>query len=225
MTYMKRGSMADVPDGNWMDPQYWERQQCQQQATATLAPLRDKIDDLSNNWNTTGFYTPDELLSGVTTVMAAVVKAQGTIDQVLADLTTAGDDLHAAADSLFAVGQRSLDYTHAAQQAQQSGIRLVNAPGFKQWVITSLQTGADAMQTASVAACLNPWWLSALSAFQSGFEVAWTAVKAIGATALLVGEDVLKVAASLPELYDKYKWVGLAAIGALIAFKFLKPKG
>lgn len=199
-------------------------QQCRQQAKATIDPLLVKVADLSSNWSTTGFYTPDELLRGISATMDAARIARSSLDRVMAEPSDRMGDLMDASDRLFAAEQRSIDYIDAAKQAKQNGIRVVNAPGFKQWAIDTLKAGAGAMMTASFAACMNPWWLGLIASFQSGFDVAWSAVRAVGQTVLLVGEDVLKVAATLPELYGTLKWVGLAGIAGYFAWKYFKPK-
>lgn len=222
MTYSRRRSLGDIPMTT--DPDEIIAWQCREQAKTTLAPLFAKVDDLSSNWQTTGFYTPEELLSAVTTTMDAVRQAQSSLDRVLAEPNTSKDALTAAAQKLFGAGERAIDYINAAKQATSAGIRVVNAPGFKQWVIDSLRAGADAMSTASVAACSNPLWLSLLSSFQGGFDVAWGAVMAIGRTVLKIGEDALKIAASLDEIYETFKWVGLAGLAGYLAWKYLKKE-
>jgi len=187
---------------------------CLDQANQATAPFDAKIDDLVKNWNPTGFYTPEDIRLLVSQAMATVQQGQAAINQAAAEPNASQDSVMRATNDLARAGSRSLDYLQAATQADQQGIRVVNAPGLKRWVTDTMASASSAMVTASVIGCITPWWVSALAKFQSVFDKAWSAIKTIVGAALAIGETVLKVANDLPDLYDVLKW-GALALGAV----------
>jgi hypothetical protein len=184
--------------------------QCIAQANAAMAPFDAKIDGLIKTWNPTGFYTSDDIRSIVGSVMTTISQAQASVDQATKEPNASQDSVMRATDDLARAGQRSLDYLQAATQADGQGTRVINAVGLKRWVTDSLAAASSAMVTASVIGCITPWWAGALAAFQSVFDKAWAVVTAVVGTLLQVGEDVLKVASSLDDIYEVLKWGALA---------------
>ena len=200
--------------GDWLDDILGrtpsEESQCLDQANSQVAPFDAKINDLARNWNPTGFYTPDEIRTLVRSTLTTTSQAYDSLMKAAQEPNASGDSITRASDDLSRAGQRSMDYLQAATQAEQQGIRLVNAPGFKRWITDTMNAGSSAMVTAAVVACITPWWVGALAAFQTVFDKAWAAVKAVTGAVLAIGETVLKVASDLPELYDTLKWVAVA---------------
>lgn len=209
----RRKGLAGFFDTPWDYLEPSKTGQCLDQANQQTAPFDAKIDDLAKNWQPTGFYTPDDIRSLVKQALAVVQQAQATLNQAAAEPSASQDSVMRATDDLGRAGSRSLDYLQAATQAEQQGIRVVNAPGLKRWVTDTLGSASSAMVTASVIGCITPWWVGALAAFQSVFDKAWSAIRSVAGAALAIGETVLKVAGDLPELYDTLKW-GALALGA-----------
>ncbi len=186
---------------------------CIDAANQAVAPFDAKIDDLVRTWNPTGFYTSSELRDMVSVTLQAITRAQAAVDAAAAEPNASQDSVMRATDDLARAGSRSLDYLDAARTADQQGLRLVNAPGLKRWVTDTLATASSAMVTASVIGCIAPWWIGALAAFQSAFDVAWAFAKRLLGAVIAIGETVLKVADDLPNLYGLLKYA-LVAGGA-----------
>lgn len=186
---------------------------CLAQANAATAPFDAKVNDLAQNWTPSGFYTSDDIRSIVGSVMTTIAQGQALVDQAAKEPNASQDSVMRATDDLANAGKRSLDYLQAATQADAQGTRVINAVGLKRWVTDSLGSASSAMTTAAVIGCITPWWVGALAAFQSVFDKAWAVVKAVVGTALQIGEDVLKVASNLDEIYNVLKW-GALALGA-----------
>lgn len=197
---------------------------CLDQANAAVAPFDAKIDDLVKNWQPTGFYTTDDIRTLVSQALATVQQGQAVINQAAAEPNASQDSVMRATDDLARAGSRSLDYLQAATEADQQGIRVVNAPGLKRWVTDTMAAASSAMVTASVIGCITPWWVGALAAFQRTFDKAWTVIKAVVGAVIAIGETVLKVANDLPDLYGVLKWVGLA-LGAVWVYENRKHLG
>lgn len=221
MTYMARRTIPrrTIPRrrrglGDLLDDvnQKYDRM-CLDKANADMAPFDAKIDDMVKTWKPTGFYTPQDLRTIVQQTLTVTNQAYDALTQVAQDVTGGDDSIARAISDLGTAGQRSLDYLGAATQAEQAGLRLVNAPGLKRWVTDTLATTSSAMVTASVVACQSPWWLNALSAYQTVFDKAKAVVVRIVGAVLAIGETALKVADDLPKLYDILKWGALGLGG------------
>ncbi len=197
--------------------------QCIDQANAQAAPFDAKIDDLAKNWKPTGFWTSDDVRTLVSGTMATVRQAQAGLDQTAQGLSASQDSIQRATDDLARAGQRALDYLQAANDADAKGLRTINAPGLKRWVTDTLASCSAAMVTSATIACLQPWWVSALAAFQTAFDAIWNVAKQITGAVLAIGETALKIADDLPNLYDILKYGALAAGAYWVWTRYLKP--
>jgi hypothetical protein len=195
--------------------------QCIALANATFAPMDAKVNDLSANWNPTGFYTPDEIRTQVANVMDTVRTVQVAIDQARAEPNASQDSIMRAVNDLARVGERSLGYLAAANNADQNGIRLVNAQGLKRWVVDSLATCSSSMVTAAVVGCIAPWWIGSLATFQRAFDKAWSTAKLLIGAVLAIGETAVLVANDLPDLYRVLKYTALVVGGYLLWERYL----
>jgi hypothetical protein len=187
-----------------------QESQCLAQANAAVAPFDAQVDDLVKNWQPTGFYTPTELRSVVSSTLDLVRQAQHALDLAAQSPNASQDSITRATSDLARAGQRSLDYGDAAKAVEQQGLRLVNAPGLKRWVTDTMATASSAAVTVATIGCMEPWWLDALALFQAAFDAAWRIAKAVGGAVLELGEKTLQVAAALPDILDILKWAALA---------------
>lgn len=211
MSYFKRRNGVGDWQGEVVDS--FIIKECLDKANQQTAPFDAKIDDLVKNWTPTGFYTPDDIRTIVGQTMATVSRAQAALNQAASEPNASQDSVLRATNDMGRAGSRSLDYLQAATDAEQNGIRVVNAPGFKRWVTDTLATASSAMVTAAVISCITPWWVDALAAFQTAFDQAWTVVRRVVGAVLTLGETALKVPDALNEMLTILKW-GLGIGGA-----------
>jgi hypothetical protein len=197
--------------------------QCIGQANATTAPLDAKINDLAQNWQPTGFYTPEDIRQLVGSTMAMIVKAQAVIDQARQAPNASQDSLMRTTDDLARAGKSSLDYLSAANDADAQSLRAINAVGFKDWVLSAMGAASSAIGTAAAVACITPWWVGALATFQTAFDALWNTAKQVVGAVLAIGETALKVADELPQFSGLITW-GLVLGGAYwLWHRYLKP--
>ena len=195
-------------------------QDCMGVADATTAPLDAKTTDLAKNWNPTGFYTPADIRSLVGQTMAMITGAQAVVDQAAQAPNASQESTTRATDDLARAGKSSLDYLAAANQADQQGLRTINAVGFKDWVLSAMGAASSAIGTAAAVSCITPWWVNALATFQTAFDALWNAAKAVVGAVLAIGETALKVADSLPKYSDLITW-GIIAYAGYWAWKHI----
>jgi hypothetical protein len=196
--------------------------QCLDQANASMAPFDAKVDDLIRTWTPTGTYTPQDVRDLIAATMRVVQQGQAAIDAASREPNASQDSIMRATSDLARAGGRSLDFLAAARDADASGVTAIEAPGLKRWVTDAMGTSSSAMVTASVIGCITPWWVGALAAYQSVFDVGYGVAKRIVGVVVAVGETVLKVADDLPQLYDILKWAALAAGGYYVWTRYLK---
>ncbi len=222
MTYTKRRG-SHVRHGLGL---FESEDECTAQATSSVRPLVDKTNQLNATWNPTGFYTTAELREVITKGMDAIRNAQAALDQTTREIGVDFDKLNAASQSLFDVGARAIDYIAAATQADQQGLRLVNAPGLKAWLIGGLKKANDAMVASAFEECRKPWWGLALAGYVEACQALWGVVETVGGQVLAIGENTLKIGASLTELLSS-KMVLLALGGAFVLWHFVgrTPRG
>lgn len=195
--------------------------QCIDQANATFAPMDAKVNDLAANWNPTGYYTSNEIRSQVTDVMNAVRAAQAALDKARVEPNASQDSIMRAVNDLARAGERSIGYLDAAREADDKGLRLVNAAGFKRWVVDSLAACSSGMVTAAVVGCIAPWWVDTLATFQFYFDRAWSTAKLLVGAVLAIGETAVLVAGDLPDLYRLLKYSALVVIGYVAWERFV----
>jgi flagellar biosynthesis regulator FlaF len=196
---------------------------CVAQASAAVAPFDAKIDDLAANWRPTGFYLPADLRATISSVMAMVNQAQAAVNQAAAEPNALQDTVMRASSDLSRAGSRSLDFIAAANQADAQGARVVNAQGFKDWVLDTMVTCSAALEAASTIGCVAPWWVGVLATFQSAFDQTWTVVRALAGVVADVGEKVITVATNLDTIIEVALWGG-AALGVVWLYGQLTGK-
>lgn len=211
--------------GPLRSPEGTDTSVCLEQANAAVAPMDAKIDDLIKTWSPTGFYTSEDIRSFVSATMAVLRQGQAALDQAAGEPQASQESILRATDDLARFGGRSLDYLQAASAADQQGIRVVNAPGFKRWITDTLASASSALVTATVIGCIRPWWVGALSAFQRAFDAVYAVAKRFVGAVVAIGETALEIVGDLPEIYDllKYAAVGAGIYWLLLHLRSQKP--
>lgn len=229
MTYMRRNALRRYAQpkrtgmGNFLDDilgigpvvdavSNAQQGQCLDQANAAVAPFDARITDLVKNWQPTGFYTAQDIRDLVNSTMTLVAQGQAAVNLAAHEPTASIDSLMRATDDLATAGKRSLDYLDAAKTAEQQGMRVINAPGFKRWVTDTMAASSSALVTAAVVGCITPWWVGALAAYQAAFDSLVTVAKRVVGAVIALGDKLLTVAEGAPELLEYLKWGAIAAV-------------
>lgn len=195
-----------------------ESSQCLDQANAQVAPTEAKITDLDKTWNPTGFYTAADLRQVVNSTLSVVQQGYAALSQAAQQLQS--DSLNEVNAELSKASGNSIDYLNAARDAEANGVATINAPGLKRWVVSTMQSAANAVVAGAVVSCMEPWWLSALGAFQQAFDLAWAVIKQVAGAVLKLGEVALKVPDLIDDIVTYGQWAVLLGL-AYYAFTSL----
>lgn len=190
--------------------------QCLTDGNAASANFDAKRADLSKNWHPNGFYNPSEMGSLISMVFAMLQSSEAMLENV----SVSDGNIKNAQDEIFRKYVDVQMYQKAAAQASQTG-QVVNAPGFRDWVIGAMGTASDGVTAAVVTSCIAPWWAGALAAFQSAFDAVYSAAKKIVGVVIDAATTVLKVADTSFAIL-KYVPYAAAAVGIYIVINELR---
>lgn len=173
---------------------------------------------LAAAWHPTGFFTPDQIdtiVGRIDGVMMAAIKAAddyrtGSFNAGKANVLTLENK----------VGKRRIEglvFTKTAAQARATGKTIIDAPGLKQWVLSSLNAISLLLLEIQRLEDIKPAIVSALEVVYDTMQaaarvvaaivgVAWDVVKAAGAA-------VLKVPSTVGALITLAKWGVLGVAG------------
>lgn len=194
--------------------EYWASQ-CP--VSAASKAVEAQADDLDKTWHPTGFYTANEMQLMVGAIMDTANAQHNSVMAARASWDVA--PLREAEENYNEIGKRALDYTEVWKAARSSGA-VIDAPGFRGWVIDALRTINKGMLAVETAACFKPWWVSAMTVYMVYFEKAVAVAKQIGKIAVAAGQAVLDAADSLASFLPKVKWIALG-VGVLFAGIFV----
>jgi hypothetical protein len=202
-----------------------EQTECLDKANVKVAPIDAQINDLSKNWHPSGYYTPEQMGTLIDQTLLALRSAG---DHVRGAPTATGDAsqmISEATGKIARRGQDSLDFIRAKNTAVTSGIKIIDAPGLRRWVISSLQDAGYAHTTAFVQECAMPGLASAIIAYQRVFDGAAGIIKSIVGVAIdvakAVGSTVLHLPDTISTMFTYLKW---GVIGGAGLWVFLEVK-
>ncbi len=200
---------------------------CLNQANARpdVQALDARVASMARTWNPTGFFTPDELTQIVIENNKLMRSAADIVRAAPLSTSDAQFSRNQALDTIQQKTLQSLNYNNAVIEARGKGIRSINAPGVKQWVISSMNAASQAIVTAGVLECNMSWLASAIIAFQKVFDAVAAIIKRIVGVIVKLGEVALDVVEETPRLvktlWTLAKWGGIA-YGAFLLVKTIK---
>lgn len=195
---------------------------CPQVADATAAELDAKIGNIESTWNPTGFYTQADINKIVDTTLSEVGGATQTLQELAADMEIA-DRVRSEFGALMSRSQESLVFINASREAAAKGIRVINAPGVKGWVISTLRAARDLTKAMALASCDQTAIARGAVRVARAADVIGSVVRAIGGTALAVGEKAIDAVGGIGKLLafvaKNAPWIALIGGGAFLAVK------
>ncbi len=180
---------------------------------ASIKQIDDYVYNLSKTWTPTGYYSPNEIITTVGVIQGYMLATMTDVQLSPNPHSVSDRDttIRQAVSNLQGYIAKGQAFTDAARQTTD----LVNAPGFKRWVMYSLQAMSQAMTVRAVLEC-NVDFLDKLMGF---FGAIWDVLKAIGHLVVQAGQAVFKIPDFLDQVWTVAKWTALLGGGAWIAFK------
>lgn len=184
------------------------------------------INGLAKNWNPTGYFLPSDIQQ-VLNMLADEAAAAGAA-LAAAPLSTGDAESakrQAFEDMLRKYKDRSQAYVKAITEARASGAAAVNAPAFKGFVLSAMQSISDAYVTATVLHCRQTWIEKWLDKAYRGMASIGAVVAKIGGVVLKVGQaavNAIDTAGSIAAALVKYAPFAALGIGAYLLYGVIK---
>lgn len=196
---------------------------CAQNREKATAGLDAQTLDLAANWKPTGFYQIADMVKMRDATMATLADASAAVTTALDRPLTYKATLTMALSNVQRKMTDSLPFTNAIGEAQKRGIRVIDSPGFKRWVIDSLNAASNAMGHVAYMACIKP---ALVSLVEKAYQL-WRTVVAIGKAMVRIvvaaGEQFLRIPDTLGTIWTVTKWGTLAVGAAWLLTKLKKP--
>jgi hypothetical protein len=196
-------------------------------ASRQVSEMDAEINRVSKNWNPSGYYQPSDVRKLLDAISSEASSAIAAVNGAPESTRTArADKARALSDLRIKFGDDALSYDAAVKSAQASG-SVVDAPGFKSFVIRSMQAISDAYVTASVLHCMQTWIESVLDRGTRALRAIGNVAMAISGVALQVGQSVVKAAVSTAGILAatiRYAPYAALGVGAYMLFKYIKDR-
>lgn len=196
---------------------------CAQNRDKASAGLDDLTAELAANWKPTGFYQVGDMAKMRDGTLKLLADASGAIDSALSGALTYRSSLRMAQGKVQEKMKESIAFTNAIAEAQAKSIRVIDSPGFRRWVIESLNAASLAFGHVAYMACIKP---ALVSFVETAYKV-WRTVVAIGKAMVRVviaaGEQFLRIPDTLGTIWTVTKWGTLAVGAAWLLSKMKKP--
>jgi len=191
---------------------------CPQGADAFVAQMDATIADTDRRWNPTGFYTPDQIATIVNAGLSFIGPTTEALENDLRGVF--GVDVpQPAYDNL----QRKLievqPFIRAANEARTKGIRVVNAPGMKAWIMDTMKAGRQLAREVALEQCRRSTLANGTRVAEVGIRALHDVVIAIVGVVAAAGETVLDAATGIFALLKHAKWIALAGGAGYLLYK------
>lgn len=221
MTYLQphvpTDGILDTIAGAWLGG---SESTCEKARDKATAELDARIERMIRSWQPESYYKVSDMTSLRDQTLNLLVTASKAIDKALEGTLTYKTTLRMAQGRLFDKMSAGLTYTNAIHTANRGGFRVVESPGFKRWVIDSMNAASVALGHVAYMNCIKPGLLSML---EVAFAVADRIVAFVaGMTrfAIAAGEAVLEIPDTAARLMKYGSYAGLA----ILAYYALRPK-
>ena len=176
------------------------------------------------SWKPTGYYRVEDLARMRDQTLAILAHASKAIDQAASDATTYKPVLRMAGDYVTTQMGRSMPYTNAVNEARARGVRVIDAPSFKRWVIDSMNKAAIAYGQIAYQSCIKPKIITYVAWAAQAWDVAVQIAAAMVRATIAVGEEVIKVSTWLLDMLPYAKWAGLGYLAYVLTRKKKPPE-
>lgn len=197
-----------------------------------LVSTRDGMDaqiaSISASWNPTGFYTAADIKRAIDIVFSQAGPVGSAALEVAGGVRGQADEITPAHNAFSRAIQDGNVFTQAKFDAESQGIRVIEAPGLKPWVLDVMQKIRDLAVAVSVSDCAAASGIQFMVMSARVLVAIGDVVKQIVGTVIEVGEKVLKAVGGIGQLLG-FVMTHLPAIaviggGAYLLLRFQKGR-
>jgi hypothetical protein len=194
---------------------------CRANRDRATASMDAATDETARNWKPTGFYLVTDMAKMRDQVMKLLLDASKACeDAINAGPFTYRSTLRMAQDMVQRKLAESVAFSNAIGTATQRGVRVIDSPSFKRWVVESMTKASVATGHVAYMACIKPFLVTVVEKVYQVSRVIISIAKTMVKVALAIGEQFVKVPDLLAELWKYTKYGALA----FAAYYVLKPK-
>lgn len=183
---------------------------CDPVAQAASAPLDSQLQRLLAGWKQRDdFYYVADMSAILQNGLNMISFGQKQLDAV-----DNKDFTKIAQAALFKAGDASIDYVQALNAAKNKGAAVVDAPGFKDWVVDAWNAASLCVYSLAYAQCAKPTIVSGVQTMIAVSTVFSNAVAATAAVVVQAGQVVYHATTGALSLLDMVaKYGKYAALG------------
>lgn len=188
---------------------------CDPVGQAAQAPYDAQLAAINAAWtNRDDFYYVGDMQSVITAAYNMITQSQALLD----NFTDAALFSSTPQNALFDAGKTGQQYVDAMNAAKQAGAAVVDAPGFRGWVIDVWSAAGEVAYLIGYAKCTKPAIVTlvqiASQGFMAAFDLFTKAVRGVAVVAYDAGQIVYHAATGAVDLL-KYAKVIALGVGAV----------
>jgi hypothetical protein len=199
---------------------------CAAEGQTKTAELDKKVSDLDRTWHPSGYYSPEQMLAIVDEVYKLGREATARLDKAPRSTGDASiwirNQLNDTRERIWGKG---LAFTTAANTAKTQGIKIVDAPGLKDWVRSAMLSASSAFATAYTYECVVTDFQKlaiSLSWMRDLFDKAIAFIKKIVGVVIAVGAAILHIPEAVGGAISYLKWGAVAGVGIWVFLELRK---
>jgi hypothetical protein len=212
MTTEQAWALIRANNGNIFDT--IQEQKCRAAAKQASQGLDATVADMAKNWKPVGFYTPADFEKMLNSTFA-VLKAAG---DALDAMNPPSETSRSLRGSITYRYGEALPFVQALNQVKAQGVQVVDAPGFKRWVIKAMNEAALAHEHLAYMACRASWIVTYGTTLLVVCMAAAEVARKIAKVAVQVGQVILKIPDDIGTMYKYATW-GVVIGGGLVLWR------
>lgn len=195
---------------------------CMAKAKAATAILDQQTYELASTWRPPVTFSVDEVIRLRDATFAYLKGASAAIDASIkrGAAADARNLLYGRLDLIYKKMNESIPFTNAIKEAQAKGIRVIESPSLRRWVIESMTATSNGYTAVAYFECIKPFLVSMLLAASTSAMKLASVVRTVVGVVVDAGEAVLAIPDTISKVWTWTKW---GALG-VAAFYLMKPK-
>jgi len=220
--------MSYYPVGQWAP---WVSESisgmtCLNAANAASARLQAQREQLTRDWKVKSFYRVEDMDKIIDQVFALLAKAKDDVTAAKnqGSFTLKSSEYAQWNEVTYQILARFSDarvFTQTIQNAKAKGIKVIDAPGFQNWVEKSLMSVEGAVEVIACMKAIKPSIVTNLETIYDASRALGSFIKTLVEAVIAFGQAVANVPKTVADLWTIMKW-GTVAIGGVWLYSKLR---